>query len=224
MFLCFEVSNQWTPWSCKEKGNIYSGMKILRQCDSKTLNHSLNNVKCYSSPDCSFEKFSFLNQNSAQTAPKNDLLFLLDKEMRIRNQMNAGRLQGQVCLTLKKNWQLDWTRTAELPLNHPSKDPSRCSHYILNNLDLGKCKDGEVQGSGGLSWKSHYDKANHRGSRHSSFNYPTRGQKNSRASILHPDTMMLRLVAQSCPTLCDPMDCSPPGSSVHGILQSRILG
>ena len=28
---------------------------------------------------------------------------------------------------------------------------------------------------------------------------------------------------QSCPTLCDPMDCSPPGSSVHGILQTRIL-
>ena len=28
---------------------------------------------------------------------------------------------------------------------------------------------------------------------------------------------------QSCPTLCDPMDCSPPGSSVHGILQVRIL-
>ena len=26
---------------------------------------------------------------------------------------------------------------------------------------------------------------------------------------------------QSCPTLCDPMDCSPPGSSVHGILQAR---
>ena len=31
------------------------------------------------------------------------------------------------------------------------------------------------------------------------------------------------LVTQSCPTLCDPMDCSPPGSSVHGILQARIL-
>ena len=28
---------------------------------------------------------------------------------------------------------------------------------------------------------------------------------------------------QSCPTLCDPMDCGPPGSSVHGILQVRIL-
>ena len=31
------------------------------------------------------------------------------------------------------------------------------------------------------------------------------------------------LVAQSCPTLCDPMDCSPPHSSVHGILQAGIL-
>ena len=31
------------------------------------------------------------------------------------------------------------------------------------------------------------------------------------------------LVAQLCPTLWDPMDCSPPGSSVHGILQVRKL-
>ena len=31
------------------------------------------------------------------------------------------------------------------------------------------------------------------------------------------------LVSQSCPTLCDPMNCSPPGSSIHGILQARIL-
>ena len=30
------------------------------------------------------------------------------------------------------------------------------------------------------------------------------------------------LVAQLCPTPSDPMDCSPPGSSVHGILQARI--
>ena len=28
---------------------------------------------------------------------------------------------------------------------------------------------------------------------------------------------------QSCSTLCDPIDCSPPGSCVHGILQARIL-
>ena len=30
-------------------------------------------------------------------------------------------------------------------------------------------------------------------------------------------------VAQSCPTLSNPMDCSPPGSSVHGIFQARVL-
>ena len=30
-------------------------------------------------------------------------------------------------------------------------------------------------------------------------------------------------VTQSCPTLCDPMDCSLPGSTVHGILQARTL-
>ena len=32
-----------------------------------------------------------------------------------------------------------------------------------------------------------------------------------------------RQVAQSCPTLCDPIDCSLPGSSAHGILQARVL-
>ena len=33
----------------------------------------------------------------------------------------------------------------------------------------------------------------------------------------------LKVLARSCLTLCDPMDCSPPGSSVHGILQAGIL-
>ena len=30
-------------------------------------------------------------------------------------------------------------------------------------------------------------------------------------------------VSQSCPTLCDPVDCSLPGSSIHGIFQARVL-
>ena len=30
-------------------------------------------------------------------------------------------------------------------------------------------------------------------------------------------------VTQSCLTLCDPMDCSPPGSAIHGIFQARVL-
>ena len=46
-------------------------------------------------------------------------------------------------------------------------------------------------------------------------------------SLSWPNTSLEGLptseVAQSCPTLCDPMDCSPPGSSIHGILQTRIL-
>ena len=37
--------------------------------------------------------------------------------------------------------------------------------------------------------------------------------------LSHPDAKLL----QSCQTLSDPMDCSPPASSVHGILQARVL-
>ena len=36
--------------------------------------------------------------------------------------------------------------------------------------------------------------------------------------------LMVCLVAQSCPTLCDPMDCSPPGSSVHGDSPGKNTG
>ena len=44
--------------------------------------------------------------------------------------------------------------------------------------------------------------------------------------LLPPVNLPLWMYAkslQSSPTLCDPVDCSPPGSSVHGILQARIL-
>ena len=41
--------------------------------------------------------------------------------------------------------------------------------------------------------------------------------------ILAPVTSLKSEVTQSCPTLCNPMDCSLPGSSVHGIIQARIL-
>ena len=41
---------------------------------------------------------------------------------------------------------------------------------------------------------------------------------------MHRELVTLKvLVAQACLTLCDPVDYSPPGSSVHGILQARIL-
>ena len=40
---------------------------------------------------------------------------------------------------------------------------------------------------------------------------------------LHETEKKERKCAQSCPTLCDPMDCSLPGSSVHGIFQAIVL-
>ena len=39
----------------------------------------------------------------------------------------------------------------------------------------------------------------------------------------HDNRASVRLVSQSCPIICDPIDCSLPGSSVHGISQARIL-
>ena len=44
--------------------------------------------------------------------------------------------------------------------------------------------------------------------------YTDRGEKKVKMKVL---------VAESCLILCDPMDCSLPGSSVHGVLQARIL-
>ena len=47
-----------------------------------------------------------------------------------------------------------------------------------------------------------------------------------RVRVLHGLTAFCTFslsVAQSCPALCDPMDYSPPGSSVHGISRARIL-
>ena len=43
-------------------------------------------------------------------------------------------------------------------------------------------------------------------------------------SVWHFGLLYVYVCAQSCPTLCDLMDCSPQSSSVHGILQARILG
>ena len=44
-----------------------------------------------------------------------------------------------------------------------------------------------------------------------------------RRALLLTISYVCVLVTQACLTLCDSMDCSPPGSSIHGILQARIL-
>ena len=47
--------------------------------------------------------------------------------------------------------------------------------------------------------------------------------KKMHPSIQRYITVVLAKLLQLCPTLCDPIDCSLPGSSVHGIFQARIL-
>ena len=44
------------------------------------------------------------------------------------------------------------------------------------------------------------------------------------SKFLVPVVLLCCLFAKLCPTLCDPKDCSPPGSSLHGISRARILG
>ena len=45
----------------------------------------------------------------------------------------------------------------------------------------------------------------------------------SRCSMNQYFISFCALATQSCPTLCNPRDCNPPASSIHGILQARIL-
>ena len=47
--------------------------------------------------------------------------------------------------------------------------------------------------------------------------------KSQHTIYLFPKDVRAGSVTQSCPTLCNPVDCSPPGSFVHGISQVRIL-
>ena len=48
---------------------------------------------------------------------------------------------------------------------------------------------------------------------------PSRGKKKNYREVM----VVGSLVARSCPPLCNPMNCSPPGSSVHGISKPRIM-
>ena len=54
--------------------------------------------------------------------------------------------------------------------------------------------------------------------------YPRQtGSQNNGTGMDSKNSQHEREVAQLCPTLCDPMDCSLPGSSVHGIFQATVL-
>ena len=52
---------------------------------------------------------------------------------------------------------------------------------------------------------------------------PEKGEQNWRYCNFLISNYITTYIAQSCPTLCDPMDCGPRGSSVHGIFQARVV-
>ena len=75
-----------------------------------------------------------------------------------------------------------------------------------------------VRGDGGPTRGPKGESRLHRLNSHL-MNYKTLGNTFNHTNVRISESK----VAQSCPTLCDPMDCSPPGSSVHGVFQARIL-
>ena len=117
-------------------------------------------------------------------------------------------------------FKLDWGRIQRYTFNYllPTPTPnlytwrtkeSRGDHQI-NTLLASNDHDALLESE---SHSVMSDSLRPRGYTYSPWNSP--GQKPGCASV--------RLVTQSCPTLCDPVDCSSPGFSVHGILQARTL-
>ena len=84
-------------------------------------------------------------------------------------------------------------------------------HNLIGNTSLGNLRAYQAS----LSKKKKSSLRNKRHKMHTSLQDP------HRISPGHP--LIVCVCAQSCATLCDPMDYSLPGSSVHGILQARVL-
>ena len=85
------------------------------------------------------------------------------------------------------------------------------------------CSVNELDGRGSGRPRSSWLLRNNVSSLQLSLHCPLSYNQGMTPETLSPSLCSHCLVAQSCSTLCDPMDCSPPGSSVHGILQARML-
>ena len=103
--------------------------------------------------------------------------------------------------------KLRWFQNAKKRNSNVCSCLSTChSHYLCkNNLKRG-AQEARYQ-TRGKQWHHTLSPSS----------LPTRAQSLDTASLVISE------VTQSCPTLCDPMDCSRPGSLVHGIFQARIL-
>ena len=90
--------------------------------------------------------------------------------------------------------------------------------YILSSYMISHRNHPWVQTLAATTWVQSFEGVTNTGERFSNENRPFRTP--SRGKVLFEVKV---LVVQSCLTLCEPMDCSSPGSSVHGILQAGML-
>ena len=98
-----------------------------------------------------------------------------------------------------------WTVVHQAPLSmgFPSKNTGVGCHFLLQGIFLTQRSN-----PGLTQCRQILYRLSHQGSLRDS------------CSVLS-DSLSENEVTQLCPTLCDPMDCSPPGPSIHGILQAR---
>ena len=123
--------------------------------------------------------------------------------------LNVGCFSNLFCI--KKNWWRWWYITTTIQFSSVQFSCSVVSnslrHHRLEGKNTGEGSHSLLQGI-----------------------FPTQG---SNPDLLHCRQILYHLshreseseseVAQSCPALCNPVDCSPPGSSIHGIFQARVL-
>ena len=111
-------------------------------------------------------------------------------------------------------------------------DPELYKELLQNDKEKAKGQENKRGKNGQRLWKGNSQKRKKKVNDHIE-KYSSFPAKKASTKSNHKRTLSLHcvcvcvcvcvLVAQSCLTLCDPMDCSPPGPFVNGILQARIL-
>ena len=124
-------------------------------------------------------------------------------------QLQCGQSEIQASFILKKGGGVvDCCRVLGFRILCSCSHPHRSGHNIPVNLEQDKCYSLFYNFFSLHEWKSII---------------PLKSGLEHELSCVFQSAVAAAKSLQSCPTLCDPMDCSLPGFSVHGILQTRTL-